>query len=584
MSKLHSISITNIKGIGAQKTFELGLFPNKPSLLVAPNGFGKSSLACAFNSMNGNRIDLAEKDYHEKNAANLPIISINFDGTQYDATNATNAIAGAFDVFVINSQVVAKATKRNMGRFTTVSASLDVTSVVLIDRIPAKVDFAYSHPQCKRTFGTNGKILPDATPLLNNLEFLARLEAGTDFHNFGLVRAYKLLVDPVIDNINRQPGSGDQIKVWMSTNVMTDLEAIAPLKALKTVIKEVTGNDDVESYLLAWQLARESQDANFRAALEYKLYLREKKFYDELLKSFDTTRHNICTSEDKIDKTKKKLVVNFPRADEISNGQRDVLTFVAQLHRARRKLKKPNCILIIDEIFDYLDDANLVAFQYYITQFIEEFKAQTRNLYPLLLTHLDPAYFRHFCFNRHKLQVRYLNKDAAATQSACLSLVRKRDDPSIEAAVSAHHFHFNPAEQDLQAEFGALALNVAWGKSHEFYVYVKGEAEKYLRIQQYDAIAVLLAVRICIETLAYNKLPADAKQGFIDTHKTASKLDYCEEHGVAIPETYYLLGLIYNDDLHWREGRDYDTPLRAKLENLTIRNMMKEVLSEKSTS
>ena len=64
MSKLNSISITNIKGIGASKTFELDLFPNKPSLLVAPNGFGKSSFACAFNSMNGNRIDLAEKNYH----------------------------------------------------------------------------------------------------------------------------------------------------------------------------------------------------------------------------------------------------------------------------------------------------------------------------------------------------------------------------------------------------------------------------------------------------------------------------------------------------------------------------------------
>lgn len=42
------IEIKNIKGI-QHRRFELDILPNKPSLLVAPNGFGKSSLAIAFN-------------------------------------------------------------------------------------------------------------------------------------------------------------------------------------------------------------------------------------------------------------------------------------------------------------------------------------------------------------------------------------------------------------------------------------------------------------------------------------------------------------------------------------------------------
>ena len=46
---LNSISIHAIKGI-QNKTFNLDLYPNKPSILVAPNGFGKSSFAIAFNS------------------------------------------------------------------------------------------------------------------------------------------------------------------------------------------------------------------------------------------------------------------------------------------------------------------------------------------------------------------------------------------------------------------------------------------------------------------------------------------------------------------------------------------------------
>lgn len=38
------------------------------------------------------------------------------------------------------------------------------------------------------------------------------------------------------------------------------------------------------------------------------------------------------------------------------------------------ELTKLDNILIIDEVFDYLDDANLMAVQYYITQMIKEFK------------------------------------------------------------------------------------------------------------------------------------------------------------------------------------------------------------------
>ena len=69
---LKVIEIENIKGI-SHKKFELDIVANKPSLLVAPNGFGKSSIATAFKSMNNNRIDLKEDDYHEENEAHAPL-------------------------------------------------------------------------------------------------------------------------------------------------------------------------------------------------------------------------------------------------------------------------------------------------------------------------------------------------------------------------------------------------------------------------------------------------------------------------------------------------------------------------------
>ena len=81
------------------------------------------------------------------------------------------------------------------------------------------------------------------------------------------------------------------------------------------------------------------------------------------------------------------------------------------LFKAREKLTKPSNILIIDEVFDYLDDANLVAVQYYITKFIDEMKQEGKKIYPLILTHLDPSYFRTFAFK--DLKIYYLNKQQA---------------------------------------------------------------------------------------------------------------------------------------------------------------------------
>jgi len=62
--KIKSIEITNVKGISNSK-FTFDLIPNKPNLLVAPNGFGKSSFSIAFDSLKSNKLELNEKNYHQ---------------------------------------------------------------------------------------------------------------------------------------------------------------------------------------------------------------------------------------------------------------------------------------------------------------------------------------------------------------------------------------------------------------------------------------------------------------------------------------------------------------------------------------
>ncbi|KIM07174.1 MAG: hypothetical protein KU29_07420 [Sulfurovum sp. FS06-10] len=580
-NKLEKIEIQNIKGIG-NKQFTVDLHPNKPAIFAAPNGFGKSSIACAFESLKSSKLELEEKNFHLKDGSLQPEVKVTFDSTDYVATNTTNSIVTKFDYFVINSPLYAKCTKRNTGRFTAVSSSLESENIELMATIPDKIEFEYAISAMSGKFGVNGKILPNIkSTLILNLEFWYLFSKKVDIRDFTKRITFENPLNLIIQRVNAQNGSSHVVKDFIVTNELSNLSNIVPLKNLADIIKKFV-DIEIDTYLIAIEIAWLSQTRTFKKALEYLLYTKEKLFYNDLLNTIDTTRHNICVTEKKKTSSapKKSLIIEFPSADQMSNGQRDILSFIAQIQKARRDFKKQHCILVIDEVFDYLDDANLVAFQYYVTNLIEEFKEQGRYLYPILLTHLDPSYFNHFCFNKHKLQIRYLASNTSRTPSVFLNMVKHRKHSSIEETVSKYHFHFNPVEANLENEFQTLTLRKAWGKSHNFYLMVKDEVTKYLASQNYDSIAVLLGIRIEIEKLAYDKLPTQPlKDTFIATHKTKSKLEFCEENGITISEIHYLLGLIYNDDLHWHEHRDYETPLISKLENITIKKMIQEIFS-----
>lgn len=71
------LSIHNIKGI---KDFVLkqNIQANRPNIFVAPNGFGKSSIAIGFESLKQNRIDLSEENLYNGDVNNDPQIQLRF--------------------------------------------------------------------------------------------------------------------------------------------------------------------------------------------------------------------------------------------------------------------------------------------------------------------------------------------------------------------------------------------------------------------------------------------------------------------------------------------------------------------------
>lgn len=576
--KIKTLEIKNIKGI-RHKSFQLDLAPNKPNILVAPNGFGKSSIAIAFDSLKSSKIELIEKNYHKKDNLNRPVLSLTLsNGTLLKADDSQNTIKDLFDVVVINNQTEPKSA----GRPPYTKTTLDIQKTVLVQTIPPKVSFIYSSSTMKTIFGSNGNkrnLLKNISNLFNSSKLLDKIKE-VDFTRFNL-KSYKNIIDPSIIEINKQSGSTEEIKTYFTTNLLIQFKDLVELKKLADIInsfnfEEIEGEAD--AYLTAWQFIqiKNSMGANFLKACKYQVYLEEKEHYTETIKAFNPVKNRF---DIKPKKEKNSLVIQWPKAHEISNGQRDILTFIALLLKARRDFKKRDCILVIDEIFDYMDDANLITFQYFISTFIDEMKRDKRRIFPILLTHLDPLFFNHFCFNDTKIEVKYIKDVKVKSNQNILNLIYKREDNSIKEIVDAHYFHYNPISEtiDLKKEFKLLGLIKDWGIPEMFFKKIQREVRRYLlEDETFDALAICFGVRIQIEKLVYNKItePENKRKFIEDTNGTKKKLLFAQSIGVQIPEIYFLLGIIYNTSLHLSQGQNITKPLGLKLENGTIKQMI----------
>ena len=165
--KIQSITIENIKGI-EKKVFNLDIIPNKPSILVAPNGFGKSSFAIAFNSLNRDRIKLKDEHFHKNDLNFIPKISLSIERcgnlTTLEADSSKNEIFQEFSCFVINSQLYARGKGSQYGRAT---ATLEIEDIVLENKIPRNEKFNYSLKENQKRFGNNSKVLTSIRYLLD---------------------------------------------------------------------------------------------------------------------------------------------------------------------------------------------------------------------------------------------------------------------------------------------------------------------------------------------------------------------------------------------------------------------------------
>lgn len=87
----------------------------------------------------------------------------------------------------------------------------------------------------------------------------------------------------------------------------------------------------------------------------------------------------------------------------------------------------------------------------------------------------------------------------------------------------------------------------------------------------------MLGLKNCFITTLIEE---DKRNRFISEHGTAKKLEYCEFLGLSVPESYYLLGIIYNNELHLKNNVDVARPVAIKLENMTIKKMIRDIFTQ----
>lgn len=573
-----NIKIKNVKGLGTtDNSFDVQLFPGKANILVAPNGFGKSSITTAFNSLDGNKLSLTEdSQYHNEDRSLSSSLSITEDGTTYVSNSARDQISNGFTIFTINNPLIAKAIGQNMGKFVHTYGYMDIKDIV-IRKIPPKFILIYKYTDMKRKFGTNAKVLLNIqSSLLNNYFVSSFRSLYSSFDKF-CTNGRSKKIDQVVSQINSLKGSREDLVHKFNSTWLADLKSEPFYMDIVSAIKQHLGQDsDLNLFGFFYQLLLlyKSDTTTFKKAVNYSRYCKYKDDFNHNLSLLDTTWKNIQATEEK-----EFLVVKFPKADEISYGQRDAMSLCVNLQMLRTNMeKKPGkYIIIIDEVFDYLDAMNLTITQYYLSTLIRDFKL-TRTLYPVIMTHLDPQIFNNYSFK--KMKVTYLMGVSKKRDSNLRKLLISRNDALIKEDISHYLLHYATDTINRAPDFETLGLPKEWGENLNFLSFCAKEITNYINDKSYDPYAVCIAVRVRVEKLAYSELMSESdRSNFINIHMTRCKLEYVEGLQFDLPDLYYMLGIIYNDAEHLYD--DGDKPVIYRLTNYMIKTAIKGIFDNK---
>lgn len=571
-AKIEKIKIMNYKGISDLEIIFQDLYANRPNLLVAPNGFGKTSFANCFNGLRQGKLSIMKDHLHKGDDALAPLLELDFldNGiTKKILANPTqNEISKTFAVRVIKSKLKTK-TKQGFGNIKATS-QIATEDIVLAKSIPKNTKITYQ----KSTYNSQFRELRSNVIHLDN--FLKNHKSfSLWFRHFSDItklrtKAIGTLLETLPSKLLEAPI--EEVELLLESNT-----------SVHKIYLKLKNSSDLPTHthiITLYQLISEYRTDNkvMMLHLDFILYTEWKQNLSQTLSSL-----NLPQDSTKITQSENKLVFKLKNISTLSNGERDALTFLADLYSAEYELlfvsKKELSILIIDEVFDCLDESNMTSCHYFISKMVQNFKSLSRKIFPLILTHLQ---LREFEGNKfQKAKVHFLKKRNSSQKNEDVRKILKERNSFNLPIESRNHLsnfflHYSPCNKPPPSEISNLQVS----SSHQFYSSIKTEFRNYLNGKSnFDPFSVCICLRIEIEKWAHQQLPATAQSKFLLQNKTNDKLGFAERKEVNVPEIFYLLGIIYNEALHVQDHRFsfYDPKINANLQNKIIFGMIQQV-------
>ena len=612
MDEISEIRVRNIKGFGdTPQPIKVSILPNKVNLLVAPNGWGKSSLTAAFESLRSNKIDVEKENKYKQDETLDSELTIVYNGTSYTANSRKNEINNHFICKAIHCDLYSKAVSQNLGAYSNTRGYLDIKDIE-IRSIPPKVVLYYKYSEEKAAFGKNGKILNNLSAFFKDKERLL-LFCDKDVDN-SITKMGGKKVGALIESIKKELNAineketVERIKSTVDTSIFSEINVNEAYSHLKRVF--CNGKSDIEAFTDIIQVIDffNHNKANIKAYFKYEEYISFKTELDKNISDLNSTWKEIKSKEiaGKTVEDPRKLVVEFPYADVVSNGQRDILTFTVRLQAFKASLKpKKAYLLLIDEVFDYLDDANVLAAQYYLTHLINYAEKVGSRLFVGIFTHLDPKYFRSYTFGKKMLKVSYLKDVTARASNEMKTFIAFRqelnhkdegDEKQLWNELSKHCFHYNPVLPNIKDKLAGInqtrsknKVRENWGEGTNLFEYLLDELNKYLSDQPvYDPYAISLAIRIATEKKVYDSFDNETdKNEFANIRDkgTRDKMEFAEGKGKMIPDAFYILSLIHgeSDHIEYDENTKQfkEKPVIYKLNNIVVKHLVEELFDYK---
>lgn len=382
------------------------------------------------------------------------------DGVAYSADTNNNTISPVIEPYVINTRTRVHTFGKSTGAFHSVSGYLDIEDIELSGTIPPSATVTYQISTITSAAKTKRGVLKSA-PFLFSDEFVAL--SGDVLPSLDKFSAKKRIqiIDDIWSNINSINGTAEAIVSGINDSWFDALESEPDYIIFKEVFKYyLKSATRFESFSIFFQLLKtyEKDKQKYKRAVAYCRHKIERASIDNDLKLLNSSWNEIRTSNND-----GKLIVHFPRANQMSNGQRDVLTMVCELIKFRARIRKgKKYLLILDEVFDYLDDANIMAAQYFLSQ-LSGFNES--EVYICILTHLSTDFFRSYVFNKKKLNEVFLKKVKPCASAAMKSFIAFREgldrkntpaDESLYNDISYYLLHYTPLDKDNNNPFIAI--------------------------------------------------------------------------------------------------------------------------------